>query len=198
MKAGAIKKVDAHVFERQAEEHYVEMRWNDRVLFENEHFFGTIHDPCCGWGRVPEEAAKRGHDVSYSDVVDRGFPGVVIEDFLRTPTRRKNIVFNPPFNIGKECIRHACNVTARKVAAIWPVKRLNASHWMRELRLERVWFLTPRPSMPPGIVTEELMISLGKDPSGGTVDFCWVVFNNSDDRVDEPRYGWLHRDRGEI
>lgn len=199
MRAGATKKIDAHSFEREANEHYVEPRWTDRVLFEGERFNGFIHDPCCGWGRIPWAAREAGYiGVTGSDIVDRSFEGVGIENFLETTEPRDNIVMNPPFNLQEEFIRHACSVSRYKVASIMLSRRLAAAHWMRELPLVQVWYLTPRPSMPTGTVVEEIMISLGKDPSGGTQDFVWVVFDIASAYMFPPKFGWLHRDRGAI
>lgn len=197
--AGALRRVDAHAFEREPYEHYVEMRWNNRVLFEAERFDGFIHDPCCGWGRIPEAARAAGHiGVTGSDIVDRGFAGCGIESFLETTDPVDNIVMNPPFDQSEEFIRHACGLARRKVASIMMGRRLAAAHWMRKLPLVRVWYLTPRPSMPPGQVAEDLMISLGKDPSGGSQDFVWVVFDKSVPPLTIPPFGWLHRDKGAI
>lgn len=196
---GAVRKIDAHAFEREVHEHYVEMRWNNRVLFENVPFQGFIHDPCCGWGRIPEAAREAGYiGVTGSDVVDRGFAGCGIESFLEATEPRDNIVMNPPFEQSEAFIRRACLLAGRKVASIMLARRLAAAHWMRELPLTNIWYLTPRPSMPPGQVAEDLMISLGKDPSGGTQDFCWVVFDHEAGAGCESRAGWLHRDRGRI
>jgi hypothetical protein len=41
-----LKKLEAHVWEREANEHYVEPVWCSRRLFEEEDFRPTIWDPC--------------------------------------------------------------------------------------------------------------------------------------------------------
>lgn len=199
MKAGALRKIEAHAFERQPEEHYVEPTWVDRVLFENVDFSGFIHDPCCGWGRIPYAARAAGHvGVTGSDIVDRGFPGVGIENFLthEPPQPYDNIVMNPPFDLMRSFIERARKVSTGAVASICLTRRLNAASWMLDLGLSEILYLTPRPSMPPGRVAEEIAISLGTDPSGGQQDFCWVVFGaNAGGFV---RVGWLHRDKGRL
>lgn len=200
MKAGAVKKIEAHAFEQQAEEFYPEPAWVDDVLFKAEVFDGNILDPCCGWGRIPRAAERAGYTgrVAGWDIVDRGHPGVIIQDFTRVPFHNSvdNLVFNPPFDLCREFIETALMVARRKVAAIMPCKRLNAAHWLAGLPLQHVWFLTPRPSMPPGKVVEELAISRGVEPSGGTVEFCWLVFDHT--YLGRPELGWLHRDRGTV
>lgn len=198
MPARALRKIDAHAFEREVNEHYVEQKWCDRVLFEAEPFEGAIHDPCCGWGRIPEAAREAEYVATGSDIVDRGFAGCKIESFLETSARRANVVMNPPFKLSEEFIRHACAVTDRKVASIMLARRLAAAHWMRALPLVQVYYLTPRPSMPTGQFAEELMISQGADPSGGTQEFAWVLFDMRQSVGCRTEFGWLHRDRGRI
>lgn len=194
-----MKEKDAHIFEREPNEHYVEMRWCNRVLFKNEHFDGFLHDPCCGWGRIPEEARKAGiKGVTGSDIVDRGFAGVGLQDFLKSSRVHDNLAFNPPFNIFEQFVAHALTHVRRKTAVMMQASKINAASWMRPMGLQHIWYLTPRPSMPTGIVVEELMISLGKDPSGGTKDYCWAIFDKTLPVVKFPTFGWLHRDKGVI
>ena len=63
------------------------------------------------------------------------------------------------------------------------------SRRLEELPLRRIWFLTPRPSMPPGA-----MILAGMKPGGGREDFAWYVFLRGYDGHPEAR--WLRRDDG--
>jgi hypothetical protein len=53
--------------------------------------------------------------------------------------------------------------------------------------LRRVWFITPRPSMPPGHVLEA-----GGKPGNGTTDYAWFVWLRGYDGAPEVR--WLRRD----
>jgi hypothetical protein len=68
---------------------------------------------------------------------------------------------------------------------------LPAAHWLESLPLETIWLLTPRPSMPPGH-----WITAGNNPSGGSQDFCWLVFDKQMQLGSAPRLRWLHRDGG--
>lgn len=192
MKPGATKEVKAHAFERQAEEHYVEPEWNDRALFRAEEFIGEVFDPCCGFGRVPLAAREMGLDGNGGDIVDRGFPHVEIADFLAPTFSRptSNFVFNPPFSLIRPFIEKAVALADRKVASIMQCRRLNAAHWLRDLPLVKIWYLTPRPSMLPGH-----LILAGEKAEGGQHEFCWLVFERG--RIPEPP-GWLHRDHGAL
>lgn len=58
------RPINAHVFEREVNEHYVEPAWCSARLFEEEQFRGKIWDPCCGFGTIVKEALKAGHVVN--------------------------------------------------------------------------------------------------------------------------------------
>lgn len=182
--------VNAHSWQREANEHYVEPGWCSRRLFEEEHFEGQIWDPCCGFGRIPESAKTR-NSIYASDIVDRGYVGLnEVADFLKCDDQQAspNIVCNPPFNIAANFALHALSLQATgKVAMIFPTARLNAAHWLRETPLARVWLMTPRPSMPPGHT-----ITAGEKPGGGKMDFCWLVWTKG--RFGPATIEWLRRD----
>jgi hypothetical protein len=185
---GAIKKLDAHVWEREENEHYVEPSWCSARLFEEEEFKGGVWDPCCGFGRIVESALKAGvSDVLGSDIASRGCG--IIRDFLTCKVGAPNIVCNPPFNIADKFARHALSLpSTRKVAMVFPTARLNAAHWLKNTPLRRVWLMTQRPSMPPGHV-----IARGEKPGGGKMDYCWLVWEWSIESATELR--WLRRDK---
>lgn len=189
---GTSKKINAHAWEREANEHYVEPHWCSERLFEEEQFVGQIWDPCCGFGRVPESASAAGFHVYASDIVDRGYRNLCeTSDFLKCNDQcaSPNIVCNPPFNIASQFALHALSLGAtKKVAMIFPTARLNAAKWLQKTPLSTVWLMTPRPSMPPGHV-----IARGEKPKGGKKDFCWLVWTKNYKGPAELK--WLRRDR---
>src|SRR5258708_34167537 len=97
----------SHIWEREADNHYVEPHWVARRLFEVEKFAGAICDPCRGFGRIPMAARAAGHEAFGLDIVDRGFDYLSICNFLASDIRAANFVFNPPFELGKEFALHA-------------------------------------------------------------------------------------------
>ena len=186
------RPIAAHRRDRAANEHYVESRWCSRRLFETEPFIHEIGDPACGFGHISDSARAAGHAVRSTDIVDRGyqhFHGT--EDLLSSTGRIPNIVTNPPFDLFEEFARHALALTVGKVAMIWLTRRLNAARWPEQTPLVRVWLLTPRPSMPPGEVYRRYEAQ-GREPSGGTQDFCWLVWQHGEPYRGEMR--WLRRD----
>lgn len=185
----ALRKIDAHAWEREANEHYCEPAWCSMRLFDEEEF-GAIHDPCCGFGTIVKSAWAHGLSATGSDLVDRGFERghLYPQDFLCVGRTLDCIVCNPPFNLAARFALHSLRLANRKVAMIFPVARLNAAHWIRGTPLRRVWLLSPRPSMPPGHV-----IAAGGKPGGGKSDFAWLVWERGYEGAPEMR--WLYRDK---
>jgi SAM-dependent methyltransferase len=182
---------NSKIWAREANNHYVEPSWVAERLFAEEKFTGKIVDPCCGFGRIVTAARQAGYEAIGCDLIDRGFEYYNVANFLTSGMRADNFVFNPPFDLSKEFALHALNLAERKVAMVYPVRRLNAAHWLAGTPLYRIWYLTPRPSMPPGHVLIELE-QMGKNPSGGKQDFCVLVWLKGFEG--EPTARWLRRD----
>lgn len=184
------KPLKAHIWDREANEHYVEPAWCSARLFSVEEFQGQIWDPCCGFGTIILNAIAQGHQTYASDIVERR--AGICDDFqnfldCHDHCASPNIVCNPPFNIAPQFALHALTLRAtQKVAMIFPVARLNAAHWIKQTPLRRVWLLSPRPSMPPGHV-----IAAGGKPGGGKMDYAWLVWERGYTGLAELR--WLYR-----
>jgi hypothetical protein len=193
-----------HIWESDPHGHYPEPLWTSARLFAVESFGAKgdlILDPCCGWGRIPHNAAAAGYTAIGCDIVDRqreafacnGFK-FIHNDFRKNPAlvRAHSAVFNPPF--ADDCIQQftqrCLTIVAYKVAVLVPLRRLPAAHWLERLPLETIYLLTPRPSLPPAAY-----IRAGNEPGGGGQDFAWLVFNVRTPRTG-PRVQWLHRDGG--
>lgn len=182
--------VNAHKFQREKHEHYVEPFWCSERLFEAETFKDSVWDPCCGFGRIPEAANRAGLIGLGTDVVNRGWIGqkTTLDFFKVAAPLSENIVGNPPFNVAGAFMRHAIDLPGvEKVAMIFPTARLNAAHWIAGTPLARVWLMTPRPSMPPGHT-----IAAGEKPQGGKMDFAWLVFTKG--HIGQPSLRWLRRE----
>jgi hypothetical protein len=179
----------AHVWQRDAEDWYVEPAWVSQRLFDEESFTaGIVWDPACGSGRICKAAQAAGHPVRGSDLVDRGYGQRANFLTASPPTCPFSIVTNPPFKLAARFVLRGLDLGANKVAIVFPVRCLNAAHkWLTGLC--RVWLLTPRPSMPPGNT-----IRLDENGRGGTVDYCWLVLQPG--FQDLPELRWLHRDGG--
>jgi hypothetical protein len=144
---------------------YPEPQWTSVRLFEAESFGpkgAEVHDPGCGFGRIPHAAASAGYTASGSDIADRRHAiyghddfRFFINDFLKTPSAigsPYSCVFNSPYSgdFIQQFVEAALRIVRYKVAALVPLRRLSAAHWLASLPLETIYFLTPRPSLPPG------------------------------------------------
>ena len=189
---GPLRKRESHLWERDPQDWYVEPEWCSARLFAVENFEGMIWDPSCGTGRITVSGRAAGHRVMQSDIANRGvdFQLGFQLDFLTTDERCDNIVSNPPFGIAAKFVAHALDLAERKVAMLLPAKWIQGekrARWLATTPLRRIWFLCPRPSMPPGAA-----IRAGEKPGGGTVDFAWFVWERG--YTGCPEIGWLHRD----
>lgn len=188
----------AHVWARGGLDWYVEPAIATTKLLSKERFVGTIHDPSCGGGNIVRACLEAGFTASGSDVVARAgqdpkwFLGC--QDFLDHDHRwvLDNVVMNPPFFRAKGAeafIRKAISVTHGKVCAFVDVKFLagtgRANGLFAEHKPTRIWIITPRVSCPPG----EYLANGGK-ASGGTADWCWIVWDLSSSST-STELGWL-------
>ena len=129
----------SHIWGRETSDHYVEPTWVSTRLFEVEDFDRSqvLLDPCTGFGCIAEAAKAAGYTVIAADIVDRGYPGCLVQDFLDRKSGPPTVVGNPPFNAVEAFARHALELGAGKVALLFPVARLNAARWLKELPLRR-------------------------------------------------------------
>lgn len=190
-----MRERSSHIFQRHAHDHYVEPSWTSERLFDVEKFEGPILDPCCGWGTVLTAAHAKGYEVIGSDIEDRrptDFKFAFRQSNILAPQiywqQFRSIVSNPPFDQLFDVAHRCVELSRYKAALIFPTRRLNAARWLQDLPLRRIWLLTPRPSMPSGDY-----IKNGGKVGGGTVDFCWLIFEKG--YVGSPELKWLHKDK---
>lgn len=88
-------------------------------LLEKETFWHYIYEPACGGGHISEVLKKHGYKVESSDIVNRGYEGQTkTEDFLKVPLTPRNgydIITNPPYNMAKEFVEHALDISQESV-----------------------------------------------------------------------------------
>lgn len=179
------------VWARHPDDWYVEPHWCSQRLFETERFDGRIYDPACGLGRVVQSAKAAGFEAVGSDLKYRSSHCSMVCDFLApSEATYDNIVSNPPFKDAQRFAEKALQRAAHKVAFLLPTIWLHGdkrSRWLTQTPLATIYLLTPRPSMPPGTVIEA-----GIDPSNGTKDFAWLVWDHLAGEA-PPAIKWLRR-----
>lgn len=202
----------AQTYDREQEDWYVEPSWCVDLLLSAIKFNGSIYDPACGYGTIPKACIAAGYEsVSGTDLVDRGY-GLGGQDFLRFNPKlvgkADNIITNPPYKLAEDFIRQALRFSREKVAVLMPMKFLNSNiryPLFTRLPVWRVCVLSTRPSMPPGrFLTPDGVFAeddasdkqrwrAGDEPSGGAIDYCWIVFKHGYEGT--AGTVWLKRER---
>lgn len=202
----AARAADAHIWEREEANWYVEPRWCTTALCMHETFRGRIFDPCAGMGNVIAGARAAGLEADGSDLVSRpefgirgGFDFLSGAGFLPLAFPVDNIITNPPYGVAdverygrrrleEQVLERALISSRSKVALFLRTAWLNSGErgeWLRRRHLYRVWIISPRPSCPPG----HLVTPGEKHPTGGRIDYAWFVFLHGFDG--EPSVHWL-------
>jgi hypothetical protein len=198
---GPLRKRESKIWAREVNDWYCEPGWCSRRLFEQEQFEGGILDPACGGGNIVRSAWSLDIHAVGTDLVERADGFMHSLDFLADDYPVEicsiaaggecaNIVSKPPFGVAELFVRKALAVADRKVAMLLPANWVQGdkrSRWLQTTPLRRVYFITPRPSMPPGHV-----IAAGGKPGNGTTDYAWFVWLRGYDGAPEVR--WLRRD----
>jgi hypothetical protein len=160
-----------HKRERWDSDFYVEPEWAVEALLKAVTFRGPIHDPAAGTGTIVRVAQQFGYEATGADLVDRG-RGFPVQNFLHDRMYHRALVFNAPYKLNEEFIRHALRMGS-EFAALVRVPFLNGQERYWNLFLvhppTRVLILSERASLPPG----------GTDipAKGGTSDYTWIYWN---------------------
>jgi hypothetical protein len=169
-------------YDRVARDWYVEPPWLIHQLLDHESFEGEILDPCCGGGTIPSVCLERGLDARGSDVVNRGFGDV--HDLFTIIESVDNVISNLPFGKAEACVRHILKLMCHKAALILPMpfweSRARQSFFQEHPPIR--WYpCVPRPSMPPGQMTEErdqFGAMIQPKASGGTAPYGWWIYEH--------------------
>lgn len=98
--------------ERQTEDYYATEPKATILLLERETFSEQVWEPACGQGHMSEVLKQGGYIVFSSDLVDRGYEGTVVLDFLKqTEINKKDIITNPPYKYAKDFVEHALSIS---------------------------------------------------------------------------------------
>jgi hypothetical protein len=190
---GEARPKNAHVWNRDELDFYQEPAWCADLLLDAEKYLGKVLDPCCGNGTIGRAFARRNHPIRSTDLTVRPY-GECGFDFLDPSTdygRVDHIVCNPPFRHTEAFIRRALGMVRKSAAFLVPLKWLASQtryDFFNEVGFPaRVYVLSNRASMPPGELLDpetglyaadhpEGKHKAGDAPSGGSIDYCWVIF----------------------
>lgn len=118
--------------ERETHDFYATEPKALELLLELETFSPNVWECACGQGHLSEVLKNHGYKVKSSDIVDRGYPGTEVIDFLKASKddvkldAPRDIITNPPYKYAKEFVRHALDVSmdGTKVAMFLKVQFL--------------------------------------------------------------------------
>ena len=116
--------------EREPNDYYATEPRALELLLERESFAPHVWECACGGGHLSEVLKSRGYRVKSSDIVDRGYEGTELLDFLRVRKEdvkdASDIITNPPYKYAKEFVEHALDIVAdgAKVAMFLKVQFL--------------------------------------------------------------------------
>lgn len=87
------------------------------LLLELEEFSPYVWECACGEGHLSEVLKAHGYKVKSSDIIDRGYPGTEVIDFLKVSKENvkidfsRDIITNPPYKYAKEFVEHALDIS---------------------------------------------------------------------------------------
>lgn len=153
-----------------------------RGLLRVEPIVGAIWEPACGDGAMSRELEAAGHQVTSTDLVDRGYGQARVDFLMERQGLAPNVVTNPPFRLASAFARQALRLTTGKVALL--VKLTFAEGQERadvldDPRLARVWVFRRR-----------ISFQRGSDRAGnGMMCFAWYVWEHGN--TSKPTMGWI-------
>lgn len=105
------------VVDREQNDYYATEPRALEMLLELEKFYPYVWECACGEGHLSEVLKRHGYYVRSSDIIDRGYPGTEILDFLKVTVDEMNmqytrdIITNPPYKYAKEFVEHALDIS---------------------------------------------------------------------------------------
>lgn len=143
---------------------------------------GDLFSQClgalCGGGHLAKVLIDAGHDVLCSDIVDRGFEGTIISDFLLNPSNIKNrdIITNPPYKYAEEFVRHALEISTDgvKIAMFLRIQFLEGKSRLKlfsEYPPKKVYVFSERVLCAKNAQFQEMI-----DAGGSAIAFAWFIW----------------------
>ena len=107
--------------EREINDYYATDPEALEALLEREKFSPYIWECACGGGHLSKVLEDNCYNVKSSDIIDRGYEGTEIIDFLKVTKEdikndfSRDIITNPPYKYAKEFVEHALDISMDSV-----------------------------------------------------------------------------------
>lgn len=103
--------------ERETHDYYATEPRAVEILLQHESFSPHIWECACGGGHIARVLENTGYRVKCSDIIDRGYKGTEIVDFLKVDKETvknevpRDIITNPPYKYAKEFVEQALSLS---------------------------------------------------------------------------------------
>ena len=119
---------------RQKDDYYATDPTALEMLLDFEKFSVNVWECACGEGHLCNVLKKKGYDVKSSDLIDRGYAGTEVIDFLQVTAAdikddvQRDIITNPPYKQAQQFIEHALDISndGTKIAMLLKVQFLES------------------------------------------------------------------------
>ena len=187
-----VKRRAVHVsgYEREGRDFYATPAWVTEALLKHITFRAPIWEPCCGDGAMSKVFLAHGHQVTSTDIVQRGY-GRAGVDFLAcrsVPPGCGAIVTNPPYgDTGTQkgqakssvamlsFLRHALRLTASVNGQLALLVRLQ---WIAGQRAADIMSAAPFAAVI--VLTRRIRwFDMGEQTNHAQHHHAWVVFDHT-------------------
>lgn len=98
--------------EREINDYYATEPKAIELLLKQEKFSRWVWECACGEGHISQVLKANGFCVKSSDLINRGYEGTEVIDFLTaTDNDLYDIITNPPYKFAKEFVEHALDIS---------------------------------------------------------------------------------------
>lgn len=187
---GASNHVEA---ERQKEDFYsTDPRAVDCLLETleklNIEIPDTIIEPSVGMGHIADKFKKIGKKVIGYDIVDRGYEGTILQDFLTVESLDDNKMFveNPPYKLALDFIKKSLELCqeGERVCAFLKIQFLEGQ--------QRAKFFEENPPEYVAVFSKRVRCNKDgiDDGKGSVVCYAWYIWKKG--YKDFPKITWIN------
>ena len=103
--------------EREKHDYYATEPKALELLLEKEKFNHYVWECACGEGHLSKVLCEKGYSVKSTDIIDRGYDGTQVIDFLTVKKEdikndfSRDIITNPPYKFAKEFVEKAIEIS---------------------------------------------------------------------------------------
>lgn len=176
--------------ERESDDYYATDPIALEKLLEFETFSNDIWEPAVGGGHLAEVLLSKGYNVRGSDIVDRGFQGTQILDFMAATEKDidipRDIITNPPYKFAKQFVEKSMELLEpdQKCAMFLKLTFLEGQ--------DRLKMFQKYPPKYIYVFSKRMVCAMNGDfehTNGSAVAYAWFVWEKG--FQGEPKIRWI-------